>query len=216
MFLLSVLLRVIAIMVLLTPGAKSFATNSQPSKPLRGPNVQPPRPNDNTYWITPKFIAGEYPGDRSGQEDATRKKLRRYLDLDITFFVDLTQEGEKVKYEHVLREEAEDMGVGDVGYVRLPVQDFGVPDEQRMKEILDAIDGANDEGRSVYVHCRGGIGRAGTTVGCYLARHGNTGEEALQEVNRLFQNSGRSYESYRSPETDEQERFVREWKDASK
>ena len=59
---------------------------------LVGPTVQPPRPNDNTYWVIPNvFIAGEYPGDRSGTEDATRTKLRRYLDLGITSFFDLTK-----------------------------------------------------------------------------------------------------------------------------
>jgi protein-tyrosine phosphatase len=63
----------------------------------------------------------------------------------------------------------------------------------------------------VYVHCRGGIGRTGTTVGCYLARHGYGGEEALAEVNKLFQNSNRSFESSCSPETKAQMTMIQEW-----
>ena len=85
----------------------------------------------------------------------------------------------------------------------------------------------------VYVHCLGGIGRTGTTIGCYLARHGfasssstSTSSQsedrttktsmiedcpALLEVNRLFQKSSRSRVSYYSPETKEQMDFVRSW-----
>eukprot|EP00957_Ditylum_brightwellii_P026272 1987188-Ditylum_brightwellii.AAC.1 len=83
-----------------------------------------------------------------------------------------------------------------------------------MSRILDTIDEAIwERNHTVYVHCRGGIGRTGTAVGCFLVRRGNTGEEALEEVNRLFQNSGRSRESWSSPETTEQIDFVRNWND---
>lgn len=188
----------------------SAITSDAFAVPLQGPTIQPSsRPNGNTYWVVPgKLIAGEYPGNDS--EQATRTKLRRYLDCGITFFLDLTQEGEKMPYESIVMDEAATRGV-DVKYVRLPIQDFGIPTLARMEEILDAVDEANATGHSVYVHCRGGIGRTGTTVGCYLVRKGNTGQDALREVNRLFQNSGRSRESYRSPETDAQEAFVRGW-----
>ncbi|MBA3406233.1 MAG: dual specificity protein phosphatase family protein [Gemmatimonadaceae bacterium] len=38
-------------------------------------------------------------------------------------------------------------------------------------------------GHSIYVHCWGGVGRTGTVVGCYIVRHGRTGDDALGEVN---------------------------------
>jgi len=179
-------------------------------KKLRGPDVQPRRPNHNTYWVTDHFIAGEYPTDLRGEE-ASRQKLRGYLDLGIDFFVDLTHEGEKESYESMLRDEAKKKQM-EVGYRRLAVRDFGIPTTEEMSTILETIDGALAEKKTVYVHCRGGIGRTGTTVGCFLARNGNTGEEALGETNRLFQSSGRSYESAYSPETSEQMDFVRKWK----
>ena len=37
-----------------------------------------------------------------------------------------------------------------------------------MREILDCLDDALRSGRKVYVHCRAGIGRTGTVVGCLL------------------------------------------------
>ena len=50
-----------------------------------------------------------------------------------------------------------------------------------MASILDAIDAALDGGKTVYVHCWGGVGRTGTVVGCWLVRHGKTGDEALRQ-----------------------------------
>ena len=120
--------------------------------------------------------------------------------------------------------------------------------DKKMKGIGDHHDTDSSHNKSftkkrknknkVYVHCRGGIGRTGTTIGCYLARHGFASSssssssststpsqsvdrttktsmiedcEALLEVNRLFQMSSRSRESYYSPETKEQMDFVRFW-----
>ena len=42
--------------------------------------------------------------------------------------------------------------------------------------ILDAIDVALAQGRTVDVHCWGRIGRTGAAVGCWLVRHGLTGD----------------------------------------
>ena len=74
-----------------------------------------------------------------------------------------------------------------------------------MREILDAIDGALDAGRGVYVHCYAGIGRTGTVVGCYLVRHGMEPAEALRTVT--------SWRGIRSPQSVEQEEFVLEWRE---
>jgi protein-tyrosine phosphatase len=73
-----------------------------------------------------------------------------------------------------------------------------------MREILDELAAAIDEGRTVYVHCRGGIGRTGTVVGCWLVRGGSSGEEAITTIAAL---RGDSF----SPETREQHEFVRAW-----
>ena len=51
-----------------------------------------------------------------------------------------------------------------------------------MSDILDAIDAALRDGKTVYVHCWGGVGRTGTVIGCWLVRHGKTGDEALSQI----------------------------------
>lgn len=74
----------------------------------------------------------------------------------------------------------------------MSIPDFGIPVQELMISMFDKIDEAIQQNQKVYVNCRGGIGRTGTTAGYFLARHGNGGEEALDEVNSLFQKSDRT------------------------
>ena len=73
-----------------------------------------------------------------------------------------------------------------------------------MTTILDALDSALAAGHTVYLHCHGGRGRTGTVVGCWLVRHGLTGEQALDRIADLRGDD-------ESPETDEQRAFVLNW-----
>ena len=173
----------------------------------------PPHPNSYAIPDSPVF-AGEYPF--SVDPPAALDKLRRFLDAGITSFIDLTEEGELDPYERVLREEAARRGV-EVEYRRLPIPDMGVPSRERMAEILDAIDDACRRGRTVYVHCWGGVGRTGTVVGCHLVRRGMRGDVALREVAALFATMSpeKRRANPRSPEVEAQRRFVREWLDGS-
>ena len=78
-----------------------------------------------------------------------------------------------------------------------------------MTSILETIDGVLAAGRAVYVHCYGGIGRTGTVVGCFLARHGMAGAEALEQIARWRERTPDGWK--RSPETDEQRQMVLNW-----
>jgi hypothetical protein len=169
------------------------------------------RPNVHTYWLHDHLLAGEYPG--APDESEARARLRAYLDAGVNFFVDLTRPGEMRPYDALLGQEAAGRGI-EVGYLRLAIADMGVPREQSMKTILDAIDQAVSRGRMVYVHCWGGVGRTGTVIGCYLVRHGLSGADALAAIALLWPTMGKSQWHPRSPETAEQVRFVRAWREA--
>jgi hypothetical protein len=166
-------------------------------------------PVHKSYWVLPdRFRAGEYPG--SIKDEESRSKLRWLLALGTNFFLDLTVPGEYdlKPYEHLVNEEANYVHKS-VEYKRMPIQDYSPPAQEKMVEILDMIDFALSEGKTVYLHCFGGKGRTGTVVGCYLARHGIPGEKALEKIQEL--RCGLQDASEPSPETDEQRRMVKKW-----
>lgn len=167
------------------------------------------RPIPDSYWVeSDRLLAGEYPGAK--EDDRARDKLRLILSAGVTFFLDLTEEGEYNlnPYFPLLTEDKVAMG-RSVVHRRMPIRDGDTPAAEEMRRILDAIDAAIAEGHTVYVHCWGGIGRTGTVVGCYLVRHGMSGREALQEIARRRKGTPDGYR--RSPENGRQEQMVLSW-----
>lgn len=169
------------------------------------------RPIPNSYWVVPgRFLAGEYPGDLNPRKAIA--KVKALLEVGIDQFVDLTHPWDRMEpYANLaLRKGLE--GDKRVVYLRHPIVDESVPIPQEMAHVLDAIDTGLERGRSVYVHCWGGVGRTGTVVGCWLVRNrGVTGEEALRLLAQRWQTVAKTHIHPRSPQTNEQHRFVREW-----
>lgn len=155
----------------------------------------------DSYWVEPgALLAGEYPG--SWEEATAATRLGALREAGVTSFLDLTEEGELPPYEPVLQ--------AGVRYRRLGVRDFSRPSDRETAAILDAVDAELARGETVYLHCWGGVGRTGTIVACWLARHGLTGEEALERLGVLRAVSGKAGRD--SPETEEQRALVRSWR----
>jgi predicted protein tyrosine phosphatase len=168
-----------------------------------------PRPISESYWVEPgRLLAGEYPGHYT--PEATRQRLDALLQAGFNTFIDLTRPNETVPYHRTLLEEAQLYGV-QIERHNFPIGDFGLPTLETMKAILDTLDAALQKGRKIYLHCWGGIGRTGTTVGCYLVRRGMSGEEALRQLAQWWQSVPKSRIHPRSPETFEQVQFIRNW-----
>ncbi len=159
-------------------------------------------PIEYSYWVVPgKLMAGEYP--RNLDDRTSAAKVKSVIDAGIVSFIDLTEYKELKSYEEFLP--------NDVSHQRFPIQDMSIPRSRELtKSILDAIDSNLDNDRPTYIHCWGGVGRTGTIVGCWLARHGDTGQDALDKLKRLWSKNPKSGWR-RSPERCQQERYVREW-----
>jgi len=170
-----------------------------------------PVPIPNSYWVRPgQLLAGEYPGSISRAE--AMERVQKLLNAGVTSFVDLTEDGELPAYDNLLRELTEQ----HVRYRRFGILDHSVPDSPaHMIKILDFIDAELAAGQCVYVHCHAGIGRTGTTVGCHLIRGGLASDAALDRLQALWQQCGRSRRWPTIPETDEQVEFVRLWREAA-
>jgi protein-tyrosine phosphatase len=163
-----------------------------------------PRPLPDSYWVEPgRFAAGEYPGHPLPRE--IPRQLEKLARAGVNFLVDLTEAGEYGLEPYAPHLPAE------VQHCRMSIRDMHVPTRQEMRAILDLIDGALAAGKTVYLHCFGGIGRTGTVVGCWLVRHGTPPEEALARIARWRR--GTPDASRSSPETPAQREFVRCWQE---
>ncbi|MFL2803858.1 MAG: dual specificity protein phosphatase family protein [Dehalococcoidia bacterium] len=190
--------------------------------------------NPFSYWVIPDhLVAGEYPGNQFSKNiktfsgtilhlinaifkskkfiwNSAQKKIGNLLDLGVVVFVDLTEQGERISYQPILHKERRRRAVS-TQHIRFPVTDRSVPLVEEMKEILDFIDSEIQSKKIVYLHCFRGLGRTGTTIGCYLVRHGLSGEEALNKIGELRNNVAGNFRD--SPETEEQKTFVLNWKE---
>ena len=171
------------------------------------------RPIPDCYVVPgARLLGGEYPITPDPVE--ARQKLARIVAAGVDLFIDLTTSDDPLEpYEDLLAE----VGNGrKVEYQRHPIRDMDVTDARTMTRILDALDHALLAGRTVYVHCWGGVGRTGTVIGCWLARHGLDGDAALRTVGELF---GTVSEKKRlahptgSPQTRRQVEMVRGWRE---
>ncbi|MET0280771.1 MAG: ADP-ribosylglycohydrolase family protein [Steroidobacteraceae bacterium] len=162
------------------------------------------RPLPNSYWVEPgRFLAGEHP-DGGGKRD-TRDRLGLLLAAGVRGFVDLTFPHEMTEYASLLP--------AGVEYANLPIVDHSIPDSpDQMRAVQDTIRRVMATGGAVYVHCRAGIGRTGTAVGCYLRESGAAPAEAVTQLNRLWKHNARAAHWPWIPETDEQEAYIRNWR----
>jgi ADP-ribosyl-[dinitrogen reductase] hydrolase len=163
--------------------------------------MKPPLPN--SYWVEPgRLLAGEHPD--GGTADATRMRIDRLIDAGVRLFIDLTDPDEMPAYHGTLP--------AHVTYETHAMPDHSVPrSAQQMRNVQLSLERGMAAG-GVYVHCRAGIGRTGMTIGCYLREQGETPIAALHELNRLWQQNARAAVWPSTPETEEQEQFIRDWR----
>ncbi len=171
------------------------------------------RPFPNSYWVTDALLAGEYPG--ALDPVLAEAKVIKLLSCGISSVIDLTEpwdgpEDGLQPYRPFLPDHT--TSGKPMSYSRCPIPDVSVPrSRQDMVTILNSIDYATANDHAVYVHCWGGVGRTGMVVGCYLVRHGITGEEALAAVHQLWHTTEKSRTRPFSPETSAQKEWVRMW-----
>jgi len=174
-----------------------------------------PVPFNRSYWVLPgRFLAGAYPGDLI--PEIAEIKIRALVKTGIRCFVDLTSPQERNLHDQALqsyRDLLDKVAAGSfkLSYRNLPMPDLGIPSDSGMKEVLDFIDEAIRSGTPVYVHCLGGIGRTGTVVGCWIARHGiERGLAIMALIRKLRRNTAHAH--LLSPETDPQRRLICAWR----
>jgi len=168
------------------------------------------RPHQDCYWVVPgTLLAGEHPG--AGNPVATQARLAMLAAAGVRHFVDLTEAHELAPYHALLPMVSRGLD-RPVAHERLGIRDVDVPHcAAHANRILDRIDALVAVNAVPYVHCRGGIGRTGTIVACWLVRHGKSGAEALAIVAEHWNTVAKRIRHPRSPETEAQRRYALDW-----
>ena len=84
-----------------------------------------PTPIPDSYWVSDRLIAGEYPGAKNA--DQALPRVRRMLAAGIDTFVDLTEAGELQMggpvqpYDEIVADAARQLG-RDLRYWRMPIR----------------------------------------------------------------------------------------------
>jgi len=170
------------------------------------------KPFERCYWVRPqRLLAGCHPGDIDPKK--ANRSLRALHQAGIRTCIDLT-EGSELDFEgrQLLRYDEKWINLSPAlnTYLRSPVRDGHVPSEGQIRAILDFIAAEIERGRAVYVHCLGGLGRTGTVVGCWLARHGiASGPAVLEKIQELRKND--PTRRLASPQTEVQRAMVMSW-----
>lgn len=70
-----------------------------------------------------------------------------------------------------------------IAFHRHPIADGGIPpDVPQFQRLVASIVQWSEAGENVVIHCKGGLGRAGTVGGCVLRAAGFGGDEALEAL----------------------------------
>ena len=107
---------------------------------------------------------------------------------------------------HNLHNEGSALAALGMAFSRFPIADFGIPDVKAFTELMNDLSQRLKSGDHIFLHCAGGVGRAGTTASCLLVEHGWDAEDAMAHVSKI--------RGVASPETPEQVAFIRSWKTA--
>lgn len=167
------------------------------------------KPIPNSYWVIPGLLlAGEYP--RNPDEPSSIEKLQALTDGGITVFIDLTTPADGlISYRSLLQRIN-----ASAEHHSFPIPDVSIPQSsETTAKVLDLLDQTMSIGRGVYLHCWGGVGRTGTIVGCWLARHCLSGTMALETLGSLWRHCPKA-RFRQSPETDQQRRYILNWQES--
>jgi atypical dual specificity phosphatase len=166
--------------------------------------------------IPVQTVACEYPYSSY----VLKSKLDSLLNAGIRTFIDLTEPDELIPYSNGLKQRAETLGLNPVEINSIEYHRFAIPDRctpashALVSDICAVLEGCHSRGRKAAIHCRGGVGRTGTIVGCWLVQSGlaKDGKEALAYIEKEWCQVEKSKRFPRSPETGGQEDYVKSFR----
>ena len=117
----------------------------------------------------------------------------------ITHVVSLIEEAEVVSCG--LGGEEPELARQAIGFTRFPVDDFDTPEAFLFDNLINDLYSRLNNGENLFLHCYGGVGRAGITASCLLIRFGSSPDAAMTHVSKA--------RGIACPETPAQQDFIR-------
>ena len=151
------------------------------------------------------WVAGPWRGrlgilSRPRGGDWLGDETRAWREAGVDVVVSLLEPEEAAQL--VLEEEAAAAAASGVAFRPFPIPDRGVPtSKESVAELASEVIDALEEGRSVAVHCRQGIGRSGLIVGGILVA---SGIEPVTALKTIAESRGLEV-----PETEEQRQWLK-------
>ena len=114
------------------------------------------------------------------------------------------QEEDELQYlnSETIKQREQSLSELEIEFVHSPIGDFRVPTPDQAKRLSKMIMNDVIGGKSILIHCMGGLGRSGTIAACSLVQYGLKPDEAINLVRKIRPGT---------LETDEQVQFVIEF-----
>lgn len=177
----------------------AMTSKTSDSHPLYVTTIDRSRPGTVSLTFAPgKRGTGKY-ADGTWARDLTKDLDRLVTTYQTGLLVCLLEDHElrALKIPALIEEARKRMAV-----LRRPIPDGGVlPSVAPVQHLVVAIERAASAGTNVVIHCRGGLGRAGTIGGCYLKHLGHSDDEVFAALRKRHHTS--------CPENEAQRAFIR-------
>ena len=121
-------------------------------------------------WILPNQLAGS---GRPGLYNEAEEDIEFIQEFGFNKVISLTEDAlEPIFYDN------------DFEVIHFPISDMYVPRLQPTQELCTQLKKDIQNGQSILVHCKAGLGRTGTIEACILVELGHTGDDAIVEVRK--------------------------------
>ncbi len=164
------------------------------------------KPFPRSYWfLEGVLMGGFYPGDKSQEECID--KLNQLKACGINSIINLMEFNE-IDYNGNQFYEYEPHLPSGMRYQRFPIKDRSIPTKEFMTSILEYLVHEITSGQTLYLHCRGGIGRTGIVTACYLKHYKPDITNYFDWINTKRKQANDPKSHWQSPDTSEQAIFV--------
>lgn len=177
------------------PKKKSKRSKRRSKKSKRKHVKTLPNLRSNPITNNSRILIGACPRDS--------KDVEKMIKYGITMIVDLQEKSKQYPYDVDIKSEGTKI-------IKLPIPNGKAPAMKKAKEVVDQIIDEYNNGGKIYIHCRGGHGRAGT-IGAYIlgTMHDYNCVEAIEAIERFREKRpDKSRNFIPTPETNVQVKFL--------